>query len=77
MNLKGEKRKMAEMDNQKIATYEVFIQDMLNVFKERYTELSQNKKLSEFQEGRKLAYWEILDIIKTRKDLISEMLEED
>lgn len=68
---------MAEMDNQKIATYEVFIQDMLNVFKERYTELSQNKKLSEFQEGRKLAYWEILDIIKTRKDLISEMLEED
>lgn len=68
---------MAEMDNQKIATYEVFIQDMLNVFKERYTELSQNKKLSEFQEGRKLAYWEILDIIKTRKNLISEMLEED
>lgn len=68
---------MAEMDNQKIATYEVFIQDMLNVFKERYTELSQNKKLDEFQEGRKLAYWEILDIIKTRKDLISEMLEEE
>ena len=32
---------------------------------------------STFDKGRQLAYWEILDIIKTRKDMISDVLSEE
>ena len=59
----------------KINTYEVYIEDMLRVFQERFNELDANyKNLSEYEQGRWMAYYEILDIIRTRKDLIAEML---
>ena len=60
---------------EKINTYEVYIEDMLRVFQERFNELDANyKNLSEYEQGRWMAYYEILDIIRTRKDLIAEML---
>lgn len=65
-------------DKEKIAVYEVFIEDMLHVFQERLGELNKDyKALTEYEKGRWMGYWEILDIIVERKDFISEMLEEE
>lgn len=62
-------------ENEKVITYEVFIEDMLHVFQERFSELDKNREtLGEYEKGRWMGYWEILDIIKTRKDLIADML---
>lgn len=63
---------------EKVTTYEVFIEDMLHVFQERFDELNKDyNNLVEYDKGRWMSYWEILDIIKTRKDLIAEMLEDE
>lgn len=61
----------------RIAVYETFIRNMLNVFCERYDEVHKQDSKSEFDQGREEAYWEILDIIKTRKEMIFEILAED
>lgn len=62
--------------NDKLTTYEVFIEDMLHDFQERFAELNRNyDNLTEYEKGRWMGYWEILDIIKNRNDQISEMLE--
>ena len=62
----------------KLNTYELFIEDMLRVFKERFNELDvKYDSLTEYEGGRWMAYKEILDIIKTREDQISEMLTEE
>lgn len=62
-------------EQEKLTTYEVFIEDMLHVFQERFSELNKNaKSLSEYEKGRWSGYHEILDIIKTREELISDML---
>lgn len=63
-------------DREKIITYELHIEDMLHVLKERLEELNANAELDEFQQGRKLAYIEMLDIIKTRHQMIWEMFED-
>lgn len=64
--------------NDKLTTYEVFIEDMLHDFQERFTELNKNyDNLTEYEKGHWMGYWEILDIIKNRKDQISEMLENE
>lgn len=65
------------MDESAVGVYETFIRDMLQVFLSRYKELEDAKDLSDFDKGRQLAYWEILDIIKTRKDIISDVLSEE
>lgn len=65
------------MDESAVGVYETFVRDMLQVFLSRYTELEDAKDLSDFDKGRQLAYWEILDIIKTRKDIISDVLSEE
>lgn len=63
--------------DEKITTYEVFIEDMLHVFQDRFDELNKNYgNLSEYENGRWMSYWEILDIIRTRKDMISDILSE-
>lgn len=65
-------------DREKLTAYEVFIEDMLNVFQERFGELNDNlKTLNDHDKGRWMGYREILDIIKTREDQISEMLASD
>ena len=65
------------MDDSDAGIYELFIRDMLQVFLSRSKELKDAKNLTEFDLGRQLAYWEILDIIKTRKDMISDILSEE
>ena len=64
-------------DKEKVITYELHIEDMLRVFKVRFGELDANyKNLSEYEQGRWMAYREILDIIKTRYQMIWEMFED-
>lgn len=63
--------------DESIAVYETFIRDMLNVFSERYDELHKQDRKSEFEQGREQAYWEVLDIINARKEMISEILSEE
>ena len=65
------------MDESAVGVYETFIRDMLQVFLSRYEEFENVKDLSDFDKGRQLAYWEILDIIKTKKDIISDVLSEE
>ena len=65
------------MDESAVGVYETFVRDMLQVFLSRYKELEDTKDLSDFDKGRQLAYWEILDIIKTRKDIIADVLSEE
>ena len=63
-------------DKEKVITYEVHIEDMLRVLKERLSELNESTDLDEFQQGRQLAYEEMLDIIRTRHKMIWEMFED-
>lgn len=63
-------------DKEKVITYELHIEDMLHVLKERLSELNESTDLDEFQKGRQLAYWEMLDIIRTRHQMIWEMFED-
>lgn len=65
------------MDESDVGVYETFIRDMLQVFLSRYKELEDAKDLSDFDKGRQLAYSEILDIIRTRKDIIADVLSEE
>lgn len=63
-------------DAGKLAAYEFYIEDMLRMFQSNFDELeAKGKNLSEFEKGRWMAYWEILETIRLRKDLISEMLD--
>ena len=65
-------------DTKKVTTYELFIEDMLHDFQGRFDELSKDlKSLTDYEKGRWSAYREIIDIIKTREDQISEMLTSD
>jgi len=63
-------------DKDKIVEYELQIEDMLHNIQERIEELD-GKKLDEFEEGRLLAYTEMMDIIKTRHQMILEVLNEE
>lgn len=62
-------------DKDKVIEYELQIEDMLHTLQERISELD-GKKLNEFEEGRFLAYTEMMDIIKTRHKMILEVIEE-
>lgn len=64
-------------DNEKVVAYEMHIEDMLNVLVERLAEFEGKNELDPFQQGRHLAYIEMIDIIKTRHGLILELLETD
>lgn len=61
---------------EKAVTYEMHIEDMLNVLIERLTEFEAMDELEPFQQGRQLAYIEMMDIIRTRHGLILELLED-
>ena len=60
----------------KVIEYELQIRDMLYALQERLDEFAV-KKLDDFELGQKLAYTEILDIIKTRHQMILEILNEE
>ena len=63
-------------DNEKVVAYEMHIEDMLNALIERLAEFEGMNELEPFQQGRQLAYIEMIDIIKTRHGLILELLED-
>lgn len=62
-------------DKDKVVEYELQIEDMLHTLQERIGELD-GEKLNEFEEGRLLAYTEMMDIIKTRHQMILAVIEE-
>lgn len=64
-------------DRDKLLHYEVHLEDMLRVFQSRLTEFENRDKLSEFEQGRQLAYWEMMDIIRTRHSMILELIAEE
>jgi len=57
-----------------LVVYETQIEDMLRELQERLDELSENN-LDDFELGRKLAFTEMLEIIKNRHKIILEFLE--
>ena len=63
-------------DKEKLIAYEMYIEDMLNVLIERLAEFEGMNELEPFQQGRQLAYIEMMDIIRTRHSLILELLED-
>ena len=62
-------------DYEKVLQYESHIADMLIAIQERMDELD-GEELDEFDQGRKMAFFEVMDIIKTRHSIILEMIEE-
>ena len=64
-------------DNEKVVAYEMHIEDMRNVLVERLAEFEGKNELDPFQQGHRLAYIEMMDIIRTRHGLILELLETD
>ena len=60
----------------KVVEYELQIEDMLQTLQERLDEF-QGKKLDDFEQGRKLAYTEMMDIIKTRHKMILDVISEE
>ena len=61
-------------DKDKVIEYELQIEDMLKAIQDNLDELAKQKDLSEFEQGRQLAYEEMLDIIKTRHTMILDVL---
>ena len=64
-------------DRDKVLEYEVHIENMLHVLQERLDEFGDGKDLSDFEQGRHLAYFEMMDIIKTRHSIILELIEDE
>ena len=61
----------------KVIEYELQIEDMLHTLQARIAELESENELSEFEQGRQLAYIEMMDIIQSRHKMIMEVLSED
>ena len=60
-------------DRDKVLAYELHIEDMLHALQDRLSEL-EGKELTEFEQGRYLAYTEMFEIIKTRHQIIEDVL---
>ena len=63
-------------DKEKVIEYEMQIEDMLLAIQQRLTEL-ESKNRNEFEDGRYLAYTEMMDIIKTRHKMIMDVISEE
>jgi hypothetical protein len=61
---------------EKVIAYETHIEDLLHAILERKIELDSAEALDTFQQGRQLAYEEVIDMIKTRHAMILELLED-
>ena len=64
-------------DNEKCNAYELHLIDMIQTIQERMDELKEARKngsLDIFDKGREEAYFEILDIIKTRHSIIWDVI---
>lgn len=60
----------------KVVEYELQIEDLLHTLQERFDEF-KGKKLDEFEQGRQLAYTEVMEIIKTRHKMILDVISEE
>ena len=60
----------------KVLEYELQIAEMLHVIQDRLEEFN-GKQLDAFELGRQLAYTEMMDIIKTRHQIILDVLSDD
>ena len=60
----------------KVVVYEVQIEDTLRTLNERIAEFDGRTELDDFEQGRQLAYYEIMDIIKSRHQIILDVLSE-
>lgn len=63
-------------DKEKVIQYELQIEDMLKTLQERLDEFGNPKEISEFEQGRYTAYIEMMDIIKTRHEMIFDVINE-
>ena len=63
-------------DCEKVLCYESHIEKMLAAIQERMDELNNGTELSEFDQGRQMAFLEVMDIIKTRHSIILEVIAE-
>ncbi len=63
-------------DKEKVIEYELQIEDMIHTIQQRMTEL-ENQKRNEFEDGRYLAYTEMMDIIKTRHKMIMDVISDE
>ena len=63
-------------DREKVIEYELQIEDLLNAIKARIAEFPQDGTLDEFEDGRKCAYYEIMDMIENRYRMIHEVIAE-
>ena len=63
-------------DQEKVIEYELQIEDMLHALQDRLDEFEKATDMDDFEKGRQLAYTEMMDIIKTRHEMILEVLEE-
>ena len=61
---------------EKVVAYELQIRDMLQTLSERLAEF-EGKQLDDIELGRKLAYTEMMEIIKTRHSMIMDVLADD
>ena len=63
-------------DKEKVVEYEIHIEDILKALQERLLAFGNTESLSEFEQGRQLAYTEIADIIQTRHSMILDVIKE-
>ena len=64
-------------DYQKALAYEVHIEDLLKAVVDRMNELADQDQLDDFQKGRQMAFWEVMDMIKTRHAMIYKLIEDE
>lgn len=63
-------------DRDKVIEYELQIEDLLNSIKSRISEFASDEPLDDFEDGRKCAYYEIMDMIENRYQMIHEVIAE-
>lgn len=63
-------------DGEKVIEYELQIEDMLRDLQDRLGEFENMENMDDFEKGRQLAYTEMMDIIKSRHEMIMEVLNE-
>lgn len=62
-------------DAEKVQFYEMQISSILQTVQSEYNSF-EGKNLSEFEQGRKFAYFEVVDTIKNQYGILLEMLNE-
>ena len=64
-------------DNERVIQYEMHIEDLIRSIQERIDDFGNSNDISEFEQGRQTAYWEVMDMIKTRHKIIIDVLNSD